>query len=85
MLLSEEKAKTKWCFRTGKRGANCVGSDCMAWRSIWTTTTILANGEPPDGENDWKPDGPTFEVEGNTFQRWKVQRGFCGLASKPFD
>lgn len=38
MLLNEEEAKTKFCYRSNgyssddEQGENCCASNCMAWR-----------------------------------------------------
>lgn len=32
--MTEEEAKTKWCWRTTKSTSMCLGAGCMAWRWV---------------------------------------------------
>ena len=69
-MMTEEDAKTKWCFAAGQNrreirlGEQCIASQCMAWR--WQPTHI---NNPEGGDMIWSARA----------------YGYCGLAgeSKP--
>ena len=75
--MTEEEAKTKFCFRSptfgGSQqladgpGPHCIASACMAWR--WhETTDFTARADA------------AFRKDGS---RLKPEDGFCGLAGAP--
>lgn len=95
MLLTEEQAKEKMCFRSPTFGAsqqlaegpgpNCIGSACMAWR-IHTFSGRRFSMDEDMAASLVKRYPATYVIEShsNTYGTCKVRQvedvGFCGLA-----
>lgn len=90
--MTEDEAKTKFCFRAATFGGSqqladgpgphCIGSACMAWRvavKLAHQENAYNTPEPPPGD-DWQPASPSPK----NLAWWRVipeQRiSYCGLA-----
>ena len=70
--MTEEEAKTKWCFMTapfGTKDVKCIASACMGWR--WTLKLV---GHDP------KYKGADAAAK---FSKTEPPQGVCGVASVP--
>lgn len=88
-MMTEEEAKRKFCpfvqdeLLSGEPFMGkpcCIGSACMAWRSIMVSETVI-------GERDKKPEGDGWEWDTFSDDRWErpvpTGNGYCGLAGTP--
>jgi len=83
--MTEDEAKTKLCFRAATFGASqqlvdgpgplCVGSGCMAWRTITRVELCHSDGSIVQRGDSYIPS--------QVRQVPVVEGGFCGLAGRP--
>ena len=92
-MMTEKEAKQKWCPFVREEvmpgepfmgQPRCIGSACMAWRTIIETNNRQADSGPPAGDG-WDKAGPVTGEGGfiTKRQNWHRAVGYCGLAGRP--
>lgn len=80
--LTEEEAKTKWCFKTAgahpddERGRTCLASQCMAWRWARYDEYVFDSAGI-----DWSKPDTTVKTE-TLVKNTAPHTGFCGLVGQ---
>lgn len=90
MIVAEEEAKTKLCFKASAFGASqqlvdgpgplCVGNACMAWRTAYATPEQRRQHVATMMKLGKTEDQA---ISALNYMEEETRPGFCGLAGKP--